>query len=102
MAKVTLSATALMNLESIHEYISKDAEFYADKVIAKILQRITILETHPMIGKVVREFGNPLVRELIEGKYKIIYEIISEGEISVLRIYHGARLLKDLKIKPGL
>jgi toxin ParE1/3/4 len=37
-----------------------------------------------------------LIRELIEGNYRVIYEIENENRVLVLRIYHTARLLKKL------
>jgi len=96
MAEVEFSGPALNNLRSIHEYISKDSELYADNVIRNIIKRARVLELHAHIGKVVPEFKNLLIRELIEGNYRIIYEIQNENKISILRIYHSARLLKKL------
>ncbi|MCD6010291.1 MAG: plasmid stabilization system [Flavipsychrobacter sp.] len=96
MAKVSLSPAALDDLKAIFEFISNDSEFYAEKVINNILQRITVLETHTRIGKVVPEFRNDSIREIREASYRIIYRIESEVEISVARVYHGARLLKEL------
>ncbi len=96
MAKVNLSPAALDDLKAIFDYISNDSEFYAEKVINNILNRVTVLETHPRVGKVVPEFGNDTIREILEGSYRIIYKIESESEISVARVYHGARLLRGL------
>lgn len=96
MAKVSLSPAALDDLKTIFDYISNDSEFYAEKVINNILKRITVLETHTRIGKMVHEFGNDAIREILEGSYRIIYKIESESEISVARVYHGARLLKEI------
>jgi len=92
MAKVILSPEALRDLESIHEYISNDSEYYADKLIDKIIHRISILENNSLISKVVREFKNSLIREVIEGNYRIIYEILNERKITILRVYHSAGL----------
>jgi addiction module RelE/StbE family toxin len=96
MAKINLSPAALNDLKSIFDYISSDSVFYAEKVIDKILKKITILESNNRIGKKVREFDNESIRELLEGNYRIIYRIENEDEISVVRIFHGARLLKSL------
>ena len=96
MAKVNFSHAALDDLKAIYDYIANDSEFYAEKVINKIVERTIILESHIRIGKVVAEFENTTIRELIEVNYRIIYKIESESEISVVRIYHGSRLLKDL------
>ncbi|MFZ6013112.1 MAG: type II toxin-antitoxin system RelE/ParE family toxin [Bacteroidota bacterium] len=34
------------------------------------------------------------MRELIDGNYRIIYEIISTDRINILAVYHSARDLK--------
>jgi len=47
----------------------------------------------PRAGKIVVEFENENIRELIEGNYRIIY-FVSEDKIEIVRIHHGARLLK--------
>ncbi len=96
MAQINLSPSALNDLKSIFDYISNDSVFYAEKVIDKILGKITVLASNSKIGKKVREFDNESIRELLEGNYRIIYRIENEDEISVVRIYHGARLLKNL------
>jgi len=96
MAKVKLSPAALRDIELIYNYISIDSDVHAEKVKVKIFQRIFVLEEHPLIGKVVREFNNQSIRELIETPYRIIYKYNNEGEVSVVRIYHSSRLLKKL------
>jgi plasmid stabilization system protein ParE len=96
MAKINLSHAAISDLRSIFDYIATDSEFYARKVVDRILQRITILENQIWMGKVVKEFNNNAIREILEGNYRIIYRIESEDELSIIRIYHGARLLKSI------
>jgi len=64
--------------------------------LIKYLKKITILENNNRSGKRVRELENESIRELVEGNYRIIYRIENEHEISVVRVYHGARLLKKL------
>lgn len=41
----------------------------------------------------VPEVGNPTVRELIEGNYRIIYEIMSEDIVLIQTVWHSARPL---------
>lgn len=96
MAKVNLSPAAINDLRSIFDFIADNSEYYAEKVVGDILKRIRTLENHIRIGKVVKEFNNERIREIREGNYRIIYRIENENEISVARIYHGARLLKEL------
>jgi toxin ParE1/3/4 len=96
MAEITWSIAAENDLKNIYDYISVDSEFYADKVVDEIYKSALVLETHIRIGKVVPEFGHQSIRELIEGRYRIIYKIENEHKISIVRIYHSARLLKSL------
>jgi toxin ParE1/3/4 len=51
------------------------------------------LEEFPKSGRVVPDFDTENVRELIEGNYRIIYEI-KPDHIGIIRIHHAARLLK--------
>ncbi len=93
MAQIIWSSIAEDDLNMIYEHIALDSPFYASNVIDKIWDRTSILETQSRIGRIVPEFGIPSIRELIEGNYRIIYEIIHEDLVSVLHIYHRARLL---------
>jgi plasmid stabilization system protein ParE len=43
----------------------------------------------------VPELRDPSVRELIIGRYRLIYEI-DEETVNVLAVIHGARLLRDV------
>lgn len=96
MEKIEWSALALADLRSIYEYISHDSAFYAERLIDKIAGRINQLEKFPQSGRVVPEFNNEMIRELIEGSYRIVY-LVSDSEISIARIYHSAMILKKLK-----
>lgn len=46
------------------------------------------------MGRVMPEFGNRYVRELIEGDYRIIYERFAD-RVEVLAIIHGARSFSE-------
>ena len=96
MEKIEWSELALSDLQSIHEYISQDSAFYADKLIDRIAGRIDQLENFPQSGRVVPELNNEMIRELIEGRYRIVYQI-KGGQIGIARIHHSAMILKNLK-----
>lgn len=92
MVTIVWTEFALEDLQSIHEYISRDSKVYADRVTDKIILRVNQLENFPGSGRVVPEFNNETIRELIQGNYRIIYKI-SATQLSVVRIHHSARLL---------
>ena len=52
------------------------------------------LNWFPQTGRIVPEKNEENLRELIEGNYRIIYEIISADQINILTVYHSARDLK--------
>jgi toxin ParE1/3/4 len=93
MVEVIWTNYALADLESIASYISKDSEKYAEVTVKKLFYRTDILKSFPYSGRMVPEKGIKTIRELIEGNYRIIYEIIEE-KIYVLSVHHSARLIK--------
>jgi len=44
-------------------------------MIEKLISRVRQLERLPESGKIVPEFGQNSIRELIEGNYRVIYKI---------------------------
>ena len=96
--KVSLSETAYNDLESIEAYITQDSSAIARNFISLIFNRIERLASYAESGKVVREFNNQHILELLLKKYRIVYQIISEEEVVVLRIVHSSRLL-DIDIE---
>ena len=94
MGKITWTDLAELDLLEIETYIAQDSPLYAIITIEKFLNRTGILLKYPLSGRVVPEFENPNIRELIEGNYRIVYFLKSKQEISILRVHHAARLLK--------
>lgn len=92
MVRLIWTEIAIEDLQLIHEYIYNDSKVYADRFIGKIINLIDQLENFPKSGRVVPEFNSEVIRELIEGSYRIIYKIDSDY-ISIVRIHHSSRLL---------
>jgi len=93
MVKIIWTQLAIDDLKSIHGYISTESKLYANRVIEKLILRVEQLESFPESGKIVPEFGQKSLRELIEGNYRIVYKIHSD-HIGIARVHHSARLLK--------
>lgn len=93
MVEIIWTEYAIEDLQLIHEYISKDSKVYADRQIDKIIKRVDQVSSFPRSGRVVPEFNLESLRELIEGNYRIIYQITPE-KIAIVRIHHSARQLK--------
>ncbi|HYV90727.1 MAG TPA: type II toxin-antitoxin system RelE/ParE family toxin [Chitinophagales bacterium] len=95
MAKIRWNKIALDDLDNIAEYIAKDSERYAAITIQKIFDRADHLKLFPFGGRKVPEMNHENIRELIEGNYRIIYEVHSQDDIEILTVFHGARLLQN-------
>lgn len=63
--------------------------------MAKVIWTEFALEDFPKSGRIVPEFDSDVIRELIEGNYRIVYKINS-NHIGVVRVHHSARILKGL------
>ena len=95
--KITLSESAYADLAGIENYITQDSPSIARNFINRIFEKMEQLYAHPESGRVVPEFNNKKIRELLLKKYRIVYQILNEEEIVILRIVHGSRLL-DLDV----
>jgi toxin ParE1/3/4 len=94
LVEITWSDYSDENSQDIFDFIAKDSFFYANKQLEKFIERVEILRKFPLAGRIVPEFEIDSVRELIEGSYRIIYEIVSEESIWIVTIQHHSRLLK--------
>jgi toxin ParE1/3/4 len=94
MVKLIWTDQAIDDLGDIGDYIGENSERYAKLTVKKLYDRTDILKLFPMTGRMVPEKNDENVRELIEGNYRIIYEIISSDQINVLAVHHSARDLK--------
>lgn len=95
MVKVVWTDLAIKDLTSIHENISKDSKFYADRFVKKHINRADQLENHPQPKRIAPKFGKEAIRELIEGNYRIIFQI-KVNYAGVVRVHNWAQLLKDM------
>ena len=94
MGKVSWTDLAEYDLQEIENYIAQDSPTYAIITSEKIINRSFVLTKFPKSGRIVPEFENPVIRELIEGNYRIVYFLKSTKEIVILRIHHASRILK--------
>ena len=50
------------------------------------------------MGRTVPELGDPSVREIIHGSYRIVYELLHDpNAVYVLRFWHGARGAPEIR-----
>jgi len=96
MVKVRWTDFAIDNLVAIGDFIEQDSFYYAQRVVNYLFDSVNILKQHPRAGRVVPEFNNKTIRELIRGNYRIIYKILNEQNINIVTVHHSARQLHQL------
>jgi addiction module RelE/StbE family toxin len=90
---IVITESAYADLEDIENYISQDSPAIARNFINRIFDKIDYLYQYPSFGKPVPEISDKSIRELLLNKYRIIYQVVDERNISIIRIVHGSRLL---------
>jgi toxin ParE1/3/4 len=98
MVKINWTNFALQDLLEIAEFISKDSHRYAQMTVKYLFESPSILKTHPKAGRIVPEFNDEHLRELIRGSYRLVYRIVDKNRIDILTIHHSARLIKNSPI----
>ena len=91
MTTLQWTERAQADLASIRAFIEADSSHYASVIVRRILHAVDRLHDFPQSGRVVPEYVDPAVREVVLRPYRIVYRIVSADEIHVLTVHHGAR-----------
>ena len=89
MVELLWTLDALTDLDSIGEYIARGSPDYAPVSVQKIVAAAEKVREFPQIGRVVPEFGDDHLREVMFQSYRIVYRL-KEGRIGILPVWHGA------------
>jgi toxin ParE1/3/4 len=81
------STDARKALRSIQRYIAHDSEFYAARMVARIIERVERAALSPTQGHPVHEYPEALLKEVHESPYRIIYRFTGD-ELHVVTIVH--------------
>ncbi len=90
--QVALSPSARSDLCAIVRYISFDAPDRAIEFGEFLVSRTRLLAQSPEIGRIVPEFQDPFIREIVVRSYRIVYRLDkTQRSIDVIRFWHAAR-----------
>jgi plasmid stabilization system protein ParE len=90
---VSLAESAFYDLEAIKAYYSEQgAAAIGENFVKDILTHIEVLSDNPEIGRIVPEFDEPKIRELIHPPFRVVHVLESES-IVVIRVWRSERLL---------
>ena len=74
--KIIWSALAVERLEETCDHIARESPAAAQRWAASILDLVDLLRANPQTVRVVPELGIAAIRELISGRYRIIYRTL--------------------------
>jgi plasmid stabilization system protein ParE len=95
--QVKLSRSAQSDIEDIVRYISIDDPDQALRFGRFLIHQVKGLAQFPERGRVVPEFDDDSIRELIVKAYRIVYRLNhNERSVEVIRFWHGARGMPHL------
>jgi toxin ParE1/3/4 len=90
--QIGISPSARRDLRDIVRYISLDSPERAITFGQLLVSSTKRLADFPEMGRVVPEFSDPSIREIVVRSYRVIYRLNhQEGRLDVARFWHGAR-----------
>ncbi|HZL84339.1 MAG TPA: type II toxin-antitoxin system RelE/ParE family toxin [Candidatus Krumholzibacteria bacterium] len=94
MAEIVWSPQSVEDVESIRDYMNRDSPHFAALVAQRIVDAVEHLGRFPESGRIVPEFGDPRLREVLWRNYRIVYRS-SPTVVEIVTVFHGARLFVD-------
>ncbi len=88
--KVVWSEQALVRLTEIQDFVARANPEAAERLVHRIADRGEELSKFPEMGRTVSELPGTGLREIIEGRHRIVYRIQSK-DIEVLTVFEGHR-----------
>jgi len=91
---LSFSKSAIEDLKGIKDYyLEQGVPQIGQDFVAAIVEHIETLSAHPDIGRVVPEFNDDSIRELIHSPFRVVYLREIES-IKIIRVWRSERLLK--------
>ena len=90
--RLTWSPTARDDLHDIIIFIANDSPKHAMSFGYELISITDQLQLFPEHGRVVPEYRNPDLREIIFRSYRIVYRVDHERKLcEIARVWHAAR-----------
>jgi toxin ParE1/3/4 len=93
VANVRWTRPAVSDLLEVFRYVALDDPAAARSLCDRLRDATRLLADHPQMGREVPELGNPAVREIGRGSYRIIYR--ARRDVQILAVIEGHRELPE-------
>lgn len=95
--RLSWSPTARFDLRNLSAYIADDNPIAARRFVQSVMQTVDRLTAFPESGRVVPEFNDPMIREVIRKPCRIVYRVKTHKKlIEIARVWHAARGIPQL------
>ena len=92
--RIIFAESAVTDLEEIREYyLEQQVPEVGDRFVREIIALIEDLPSHPDKGRVVPEFNQSKLRELVHPPYRIVYRRDPQS-LSIVRVWRSERLMR--------
>ena len=92
--RIRFAESALGDLEAVRGwYAERGVPNVGMRLVAEIIDRAQSLADHPDLGRVVPEFGQTLLRELVHPPFRIVYRREPDA-VRIVRVWRGERRLR--------
>ncbi|MGA1794802.1 MAG: type II toxin-antitoxin system RelE/ParE family toxin [bacterium] len=95
VVKIIWTEDGINSFVDVIEYISNDSLYYASNFAKKVLSLVDNLMSFSQIGRIVPEYNNPKIREILYQNYRIVYRI-KKNAIYIVLIIHGTKELPQI------
>ena len=95
--KLIWSPVSRDDLHDIVRFIARDNPRRAESFAYELMAQADLIEQHPEIGRIVPEYRDPKIREIIFRPYPIVYRVDLEQNLAeIVRVWHAARGAPEL------
>jgi plasmid stabilization system protein ParE len=92
-AVLRFAESAVADLEELNAwYTEQGVPEVGDRIVSEIVESIEALADHPDMGRIVPEFDQPFLRELIRPPFRIVYRR-APRQVWIVRVWRSERLL---------
>jgi plasmid stabilization system protein ParE len=90
--KLIWSLSARLDLKDIATFIAEDSASAAEKFVRSVLHAVEGLADFLESGRIIPEFNDPAIREVIRKPCRVVYRIdLKKRTVEIARVWHAAR-----------
>ncbi len=84
--------SARLDLKDIATFIAEESRSAAEKFVRSLLRAVERLAEFPESGRIVPEFNDQAIREVIRKPCRVVYRIDHKKRtVEIARVWHAAR-----------